>query len=146
MSFFGKLFGNPDDEFEDETVDEIQEEKKIEEEKTTPIFNNDPVRNRSKITNIHPTSQLQVVLVKPERFEEASSIADHLNAKKTVVLNLEAASKDISRRLIDFLSGVAYANNGQVQKVSSSTFIITAYNVDLMGEIMDEIENGNLYY
>ncbi|WP_040196928.1 cell division protein SepF [Candidatus Soleaferrea massiliensis] len=143
MSFFNKLFGNPDDEFEEETVDEIEE--KVEEEKPAPSFS-EPARNRAKITNIHPTTQLQVVLVKPERFEEASSIADHLNAKKTVVLNLEAAGKDTARRLIDFLSGVAYANNGQVQKVSSSTFIITAHNVDLMGEILDEIENGNLYY
>ena len=51
--------------------------------------------------------------VKPERFEDASYIADHLNDKRTVVLNLESASKEVSRRLIDFLSGVAYANVGQ---------------------------------
>ena len=47
------------------------------------------------------------VLVKPERFDDASAIADHLNAKRTVVLNLESTSKEVSRRLVDFLSGVA---------------------------------------
>lgn len=64
---------------------------------------------RNKVVNIHATTQLKVVLVKPERFENASEIADHLKDKRTVVLNLESTNKDIARRLIDFLSGVAYA-------------------------------------
>ena len=66
-------------------------------------------RRSSKVVNIHATTQLKVVLVKPERFENASEIADHLKDKRTVVLNLESTNKDIARRLIDFLSGVAYA-------------------------------------
>ena len=64
---------------------------------------------RNKVVNIHATTQLKVVLVKPERFENASEIADHLKDKRTVVLNLESTNKDIARRLVDFLSGVAYA-------------------------------------
>ena len=70
-------------------------------------------QHSNKVVNINATTQLQVVLVKPERFEDASAIADQLNAKHTVVLNLESTGKEISRRLIDFLSGVAYANNGR---------------------------------
>ena len=61
---------------------------------------------RGKVVNIHATTQLKVVLVKPERFEAASEIADHLKEKRTVVVNLESTHKDIARRLIDFLSGV----------------------------------------
>ena len=72
-----------------------------------------PKRN-GKVVNIHATTQLKVVLVKPEHFEDASTIADHLNNKRTVVLNLESTNKEVSRRLVDFLSGVAYANNGQI--------------------------------
>ena len=88
-------------------------------------------------------AQLQVVLVKPERFEDAPSIADHLNSKHTVVLNLEKTPKDIQRRLIDFLSGVAYANNGLVKRVAANTFMITPYNVDVMGDMLiDEIDGG----
>lgn len=64
---------------------------------------------RNKVVNIHATTQLKVVLVKPERFENASEIADHLREKRTVVLNLEGTNKDVARRLVDFLSGVAYA-------------------------------------
>ena len=59
---------------------------------------------RNKVVNIHATTQLKVVLVKPERFENASEIADHLREKRTVVLNLESTNKDIARRLVDFLS------------------------------------------
>lgn len=101
---------------------------------------------RNKYVNIHATTQLQVVLVKPESFQDATSIADHLNNKRTVVLNLESTNKDISRRLVDFLSGVAYANRGQLKRVANSTFIITPFNVDIMGDLLlDELENSGLY-
>ena len=101
---------------------------------------------RNKVVNINSTMQLQVVLVKPERFEDASTIADHLNSKRTVVLNLESTSKEVSRRLVDFLSGVAYANNGQIKRVAASTFIITPYNVDIMGDLLDELENNGVFF
>ncbi len=101
---------------------------------------------KNKVVNIHATTQLKVVLVKPERFEDASTIADHLNSKRTVVLNLESTNKEVSRRLVDFLSGVAYANNGQIKRVANSTFIITPYNVDIMGDLLDELENNGAFY
>ena len=100
----------------------------------------------NKVVNIHATTQLQVVLVKPERFENASEIADHLREKRTVVLNLESTNKDIARRLVDFLSGVAYANEGKIKKVANSTYIITPYNVDILGDLIDELENNGLYF
>lgn len=110
-------------------------------------YNQQEVKQHSnKVVNINATTQLQVVLVKPERFDDASSIADQLNAKHTVVLNLESASKEVSRRLIDFLSGVAYANNGQIKRVATSTFIITPYNVDIMGDLLDELENNGVFF
>ena len=103
-------------------------------------------KQHNKVVNINATTQLQVVLVKPERFDDASAIADQLNAKRTVVLNLESTGKEVSRRLIDFLSGVAYANNGQIKRVANSTFIITPYNVDIMGDLLDELENNGAFY
>ena len=103
-------------------------------------------QRNNKVVNINATTQLQVVLVKPERFEDASAIADQLNAKCTVVLNLESTNKQVSRRLIDFLSGVAYANNGQIKRVATSTFIITPYNVDIMGDLIDELENNGVFF
>ena len=100
------------------------------------------------MVNIHATAQLQVVLFKPEHFgEETTAVADELLKMHTVVLNLENTNKDISRRILDFLSGVTYANNGKIKRVATSTFIITPYNVDLTGDdLLDELENSGVYF
>ena len=103
-------------------------------------------KGRNKVVNINATTQLQVVLVKPDRFENAAEIADHLREKRTVVLNLESTNKEIARRLLDFLSGVAYANEGKIKKVAISTYIITPYNVDILGDLIDELENNGMYF
>ncbi len=105
-----------------------------------------PESRNDKVVNIHTTTQLQVVLVKPERFDNAPEIADHLRDKRTVVLNLESANKEIARRLVDFLSGVAYAQDGKIKRVANSTYIITPYNVDILGDLIDELENNGLYF
>ena len=103
-------------------------------------------RRSNKVVNIRGATQLQVVLVKPDKFDDASAIADHLREKRTVVLNLESTNKEIARRLLDFLSGVAYANEGKIKKVAISTYIITPYNVDILGDLIDELENNGLYF
>ena len=100
----------------------------------------------NKVVNIHATTQLKVVLVKPERFENASEIADHLKEKRTVVLNLESTNKDVARRLIDFLSGVAYAGEGKIKKIAANTYIITPYHVDIEGDLIDELESSGMYF
>ena len=103
-------------------------------------------RRGNKVVNINTTTQLAVVLVKPDRFEDAAEIADHLKDKRTVVLNLEQTNKDVARRLVDFLSGVAYANERKIKKVANSTYIITPYNVDIMGDLIDELESSGMYF
>ncbi len=90
--------------------------------------------------------QLQVVLVKPERFETAAEIADHLRDKRAVLVNLETTPKDVTRRLVDFLSGVTYAIRGKINKVSANTFIITPPNVNVVGELMNELESSGVYF
>ena len=110
------------------------------------VFTSDaPDRAGSKVVNIRTATQLQVVLVKPDRFDNVAEIAEHLREKRAVVLNLETAEKDIARRLVDFLSGCAYALDGKIKKVAVSTYIITPYNVDIVGDLIDELENNGLY-
>ena len=99
----------------------------------------------SKVVNIHTTAQMQVVLVKPNRFDNVSDIAEHLRSKHAVVLNLESTNKDVARRLVDFLSGCAYALDGKIKKIAISTYIITPYNVDIVGDLIDELENNGVY-
>lgn len=103
---------------------------------------------KSKTINYSQSqSALQVVLVKPDRFDEVTTIADHLNEGKTVVLNLEETPRDVQRRIVDFLSGVAYANGGNMRKVAKNTFIIVARGIDVMGELMlEDFEDGKVYF
>lgn len=133
-----------DEEFEDDQLDYIPKKQPAKE--NLDGFSQDGKKESNKVVNIAATTQLAVVLVKPERFDDASAIADHLNAKRTVVLNLESTNKEVSRRLVDFLSGVAYANEGQIKRVANSTFIITPYNVDFMGDLLDELENNGVFF
>ena len=128
---------------EDEDFDEFEEtpRKEVFEDRRPKLED-----RRNKVVNIHATTQLKVVLVKPERFENASEIADHLKDKRTVVLNLESTNKDVARRLVDFLSGVAYAGEGKIKKVAANTYIITPYSVDIQGDLIDELENNGLYF
>ena len=131
-----------EDEFEEEEFDRPKEDKALFDDRKEDRKAED---RRNKVVNIHATAQLKVVLVKPERFENASEIADHLREKRTVVLNLESTNKDIARRMVDFLSGVAYAGEGKIKKVAANTYIITPYSVDIMGDLIDELENNGLY-
>ena len=143
-----------EDEFEDDfdtsprPVERRERERRERSEPSysSPAMDELEARRSNKVVNIRAATQLQVLLVKPERFENASESADHLREKRTVELNLKSTNKEIARRLLDFLSGVAYANEGKIKKVAISTYIITPYNVDILGDLIDELENNGLYF
>ena len=140
--FFG-FGGNDEPRAAEEAVELNVEEPVVKERKARK---GDDSGKNEKIVNINATTQLEVVLVKPEAYADGSIVADHLMARRTVVLNLESTNKEVSRRLLDFLSGVAYAINGQIKRVANSTFIVTPYNVGVMGDILDELENSGVYF
>lgn len=79
---------------------------------------------------------IELKVVKPERYGNVKQIADHLLNHRTVVLNLESTNKETAKRLLDFLSGVAYSIDGQLKRVATNTFVITPCNVDVSGEQM----------
>lgn len=93
--------------------------------------NNQPSANRGS-----NGGAIELKVVKPERYGNVKQIADHLLSHRTVVLNLEATNKETAKRLLDFLSGVAYSIDGQLKKVASNTFVITPCNVDVSGDQM----------
>lgn len=96
-----------------------------------------------RVMNINPSSSMQVVLVKPERFDQVSDIANRLRDKQSVVLNLEATNKDVARRVVDFLSGTAYALDGKIRKIAVSTYLVIPYNVEMIGETLEDTEPNN---
>jgi|GEM_PF-111038 len=94
-----------------------------------------PQVSGSKVVNFSSAGGYQMVLVKPEGFGEATTIADHLMGGNTVVLNLESVSPNAARKLVDFLAGVTYSQNGQFKRVAASTYVITPSGVDVRGEL-----------
>ena len=106
----------------------------------------EPRPGAGRVVNINSGTQLQVVLVKPDRFDQVSEIADSLRDKKAVVLNLETTNKDVARRLVDFLSGCAYALDGKIKKIAVSTYLVTPYNVGVIGDLAEELEKNESVY
>ena len=125
------FFRAQEDEYDSFSPDEYDYYDEEEAEAPATTSYSKPTTDRSKVVNMRNAAQLQVVLVKPERFEDAPSIADHLNSKHTVVLNLEATNNDEATRLLDFLAGVAYSIDGQLKNIAVNTYIITPCNVDI---------------
>ena len=151
---FKRMWDAPDDEYEydeygyaDDGADNYEEPapRERDRDRDRQSVSSTP---RNKVVNINATAKLQVGIFKPERFgEETRSIADELMKTHTVVLNLEDTNKDMARRILDFLSSVAYANNGKIKRVATNTYIIIPSNVDLTGDdLLDELENSGVYF
>ena len=148
---------------EDEVYDEYDDEEVMEEEpapaqsRTTyttrgaAAVASNPASETGRTTggrvmSINTPSTMQVIVVKPDRFDQVTEIADRLRDKQSVVLNLESTNKDVARRLVDFLSGCAYALDGNIQKVAISTYLITPYNVEVLGDNDKETEATASYF
>ena len=106
-------------------------------DKASAASNNNVVNINSSKAAAQPKPH--VVFRKIDRFEEVGEVADVLNDKRIVILNLETCPNDLSQRIIDFLYGVAYANHGDFKKVAGRAYIITPYNVPVSGELLDEL-------
>ncbi len=138
------------EEYEDEIIGEEsykREEKKDffaprEEAKKEDDYKN---VKRGKVVNITSTTQFKVVVIQPETFEEAKEIADNLKSNKPVIVNLEKIEKEQARRMVDFVSGASYALGGDIQKISNMIFLVTPYNVGILGDFKDELKNKGIF-
>lgn len=109
-----------------------------------------PRRDRSgdsgKVMNLNNTGS-KVVFIKPERYETSKDICDHLQEKRIVLLNLDDTNKEIARRILDFIAGATYYSGGKVTRISSSTYIVTPYSVDVVGgDLSEELENSGIFF
>ena len=122
-----KKLGSKDDELEI-TFEKYREEEKepVEEEKKIPtpiVANTEDADSAIELKVVHPVS-----------FDEVSTIADYLLDGCTVVLNFELMEPAQAMRMLDFLNGVTYSNDGDIKNVATSTYIITPHNVDISDE------------
>ena len=81
------------------------------------------------------SNKQEVVLFHPANFSDASIAADHLRNKKAVIVNMENVDKAMSRRVVDFLSGCAYALDGKVKKVAQATYLFCPFNMEVVGDL-----------
>ncbi len=148
MDKFSNLFRDEDVEFTDGEYEEERDNEADEDvaapETHSNNFNN-PAPAPKAAPATRPTSSvstgatLEMKVIKPESVKEVNSIADHLIAKRTVVLNLEDTNKETTRRILDFLGGVVYAIKGNVNKVANATYVVTPKNID----VSDSIKEGD---
>lgn len=100
---------------------------------------------RSKVVNINTTAQLKVVVVQPLSYNDAPEIAEHLKAKKPVVVNLEKLDKATASRIFDFLSGTVFALDGNMQKVSNGILLVVPNTMGIMGDFSDDLKTQGLF-
>ncbi len=133
------------DDYDPETGEYIGPEDDWDEDEDAPAPAEQPVRTQktsapSSSVNLSGSSALEMKLITPEGFNTVTvqKIADHLIAGRTVVLNLESTNKEAARRLIDFLSGVVYSIEGDLNKVTNNTVVIVPKGVHVSGEQLQE--------
>ena len=102
-------------------------------------------KGNSRVVNIHATTQLEVAVLQPQSYEDSREIADRLKSKKAVVINLEELQKEDAVKVLDFVSGVVYALEGDIQKVSSGIFLIAPYNVSIASDVRDELKSTGIF-
>ena len=99
-----------------------------------------------RLRSIDPGPPAKVHLVAPRKFDDAKQIADRFKAQIPVIVNLQGAEADLSKRLIDFSSGLTYALDGSMQRVADKVFLLTPRNVELSAEERARaLERGGFY-
>ena len=157
MKKFAQPYADDDyDDFDDEEeidgAEEETEEERPARPRRTPIFggNNDSENRSSESRSgfsgqvVSMNNKQEVVLFHPVAFNDASKAADDLRARKAVIVNMENVDKAMARRVVDFLSGCAYAVDGKVKKVAQSTYLFCPHNMDVVGDLENlqaELEN-----
>jgi len=133
VSKFKSYFALDDEyEYKEEVVEkEVEEPKVVKTPKPAPV--NTSNNNIVSLQSVQKSSK--VVLLEPRAYADAQEVADHLNNKRAVVVNLQRIQRDQGKRIVDFLSGTVYAINGDIQKIGTDIFLCTPANVDVSGNI-----------
>ena len=122
-------------------VDEIVDDRSYEDERMTAHANTGQERAQQNIVSLQSVqNSAKMILMEPRTYDEAQDIADHLKARKAVVINLQRISHEQAKRVVDFVSGTVYAIGGDIQKLGSNIFLCTPDNVDVSGTITEMMQ------
>ena len=140
---------SPDEEYEDdymedevdELVGEIDDEDDI-----TAGFDSINSSKSNKIVSLHTVSQMKVVIVEPKKYEDVTTIADHLKQRRALVVNLDNVEKNEDKKAIfNFMNGAVYVLEGNIQKITKSIFILAPSNVAIDSSVKQELESRTTF-
>ena len=125
----------------DELVGEIEDEDDI-----TAGFDSINASKSNKIVSLHTVSQMKVVIVEPKKYEDVTTIADHLKQRRALVVNLDSVEKNEDKKAIfNFMNGAVYVLEGNIQKITKSIFILAPSNVDIDSSVKKELESRTTF-
>ncbi|MBO5356214.1 MAG: cell division protein SepF [Clostridia bacterium] len=125
MKFFDKFKKNKYEEWDDE-----EEEYEDEEENEA---------------SVSIEGNLDLKVVSPKSLEQLLSAVDYLSMGSTVLLNLEGVERELYKRMIDFISGAAYALEASIKKATQDSFFLAPKDVDISGEIFDTTHDDEIF-
>lgn len=136
-----KQFFELEDQYEEiEETQSIQDEE-VEEPQRRSRTNQTKQQSSANVVSLQSVQKgAKVILLEPRTYDEAQEIADHLKARKAVIINLQRISHEQAKRIVDFLSGTVYAIGGDIQKLGSNIFLCTPDNVDVSGTITEMMQ------
>lgn len=104
------------------------------------------VTPRPSVVRAVPQAQnAKVHVIVPNQFPDAKEIGDRLKGSQPVIVNLQAADRELERRMIDFCSGAAYVLGGSMDKVADHVFLLTPTNVEVSAEEKRRLQERGLY-
>ena len=159
---------DPEEDFDDDLFDEDEEydedfespKKKARERSSQSYYDDDyedyaPKKPKAKPSRVSSPSKLvsinsrnnnrssnQVYVIKPQEFNEAQRVTDYLKEGRTIVINMEGIEVHAAQRIIDFIGGACYALDGSLQAISANIFIAAPNNIDVAGDLREEILNN----
>lgn len=131
--------------FFEEDDDDVYENQEIDQEedngKTSLFEKAKSTKTTDAMKALSANKDSHLILLEPRAYKETQEIATYLKQKRAAVVNLHRLQKEQSKRVIDFLSGVIFAIEGDIQQIGPKIFLCTPKNIGVSGNItMDESE------
>jgi len=121
---------------------EVEEQDQVQELEEPSFWSR---QKKGRVVNIHTSSYIKVVIYQPVSFEDTQTIINNLKSRKPIVVNLESLDAALAQRVLDFISGAVYALHGTIQKVSRGIFVLAPSNIDIVGNIPEELKGKSFY-
>jgi len=126
---------------QDVEEEEIVERVRTDETRDGPEYGGaDPRKNKGNIVGLPSVRPTRMVLSEPRSYEDTQEMADHLRARRAVIVNLQRVRQELAVRIVDFLSGTVYALNGNISKIGPGIFLCTPDTFEISGNITEMLD------